>query len=76
LLPNTTIELATLVTKRLQDNLVDDYMLHADQLIPITFSAGVVVRARNEHQNSVIGRADRALYLAKNAGKNQIVTAG
>ena len=76
LLPNTTIELATLVTKRLQDNLADDYMLHADQLIPITFSASVVVRTRNEHQNSVIGRADRALYLAKNAGKNQIVTAG
>ncbi len=76
LLPNTTIELATLVTKRLQDNLLENCFLHADQFIPITFSAGVVARTRYEHQNSVIGRADRALYLAKNSGKNQIVAEG
>lgn len=76
LLPNTTIELATLVTKRLQDNLVENSLLHAGQSIPITFSAGVAARIRYEHQNSVIGRADRALYLAKNGGKNKIVTAG
>ena len=75
LLPNTTMELATLVTKRLQDKLTENHLLHADQSIPITFSAGVAARARYEHQNSIIGRADRALYLAKNNGKNQIVTA-
>ena len=41
LLPNTTMELATLVIKRLQDNLTENHLLHADQSIPITFSAGV-----------------------------------
>lgn len=75
LLPNTTIELAALVTKRLQDNLVDKCLLQADQSIPITFSAGVVARTRYEHQSSVIDRADRALYMAKTGGKNQIVIA-
>lgn len=76
LLPNITMELAKLVTKRLQDNLAENHLLHADQSIPITFSAGVVERASYEHQNSVIGRARRALYPVKNTGKNQIVTAG
>jgi diguanylate cyclase len=76
LLSNTTMELAKLITKRLQDNLAENHLLDADQSIPITFSAGVAERTRYEHQNSVIGRAKRALYPTKNTGKNQIVAAG
>ena len=72
LLPNTTIELAAQITNRLQNNLVERSLLHANNSIPITFSAGIAVRARYEHQNSVIGRTDRALHLAKINGKNQI----
>lgn len=75
LLPNTTLEFATQITNRLQNNLAKRSLLHVDQSIPITFSAGIAIRARYEHQNSVIGRADRALHLAKNGGKNQISVA-
>lgn len=77
LLPNTTIELATLVTRRLQNNLVENHLKHDEHAIPITFSAGVATRTRYENQSSVIRRADRALYLAKRsgAGKSHIVAA-
>ena len=72
LLPNTTLELATQITNRLQNNLAERSLLHVDKLIPITFSAGIGVRTRYEHQNSVIRRADRALHIARVSGKNQI----
>jgi diguanylate cyclase len=76
LLPNTTLELATQITNRLQNNLAERSLLHADnKSIPITFSAGIAVRARYEHQNSVIGRADRSLHSAKISRKNQISVA-
>jgi len=75
LLPNTTLEFATQITNRLQNNLADMILLHVDKLIPITFSAGIVIRARYEHQNSIIGRADRELHIAKVCGKNQISAA-
>ena len=78
LLANTTIELATLVSKRLQNNLVENYLKNDEHSIPITFSAGVVARTRYENQSSVIKRAERALYLAQKsgAGKSHIVAAG
>jgi diguanylate cyclase len=75
LLPNTSLELATQVTIRLQNNLAERSLLHVGKSIPITFCAGIAVRARYEHQNSVIGRADRALHNAKISGKNKISVA-
>ena len=63
LLPNTTLELATQITNRLQNNLAGKSLLHVDKSIPITFSAGIAVRARYEHQNSVIGRAPIEHYI-------------
>lgn len=72
LLPNTTLELAAQITNRVQNNLAERSLLHVDKSIPITFSAGIAARARYEHQNSVIGRADRALHIVKIGGKNQI----
>lgn len=76
LLPNTTLELATQITNRLQNNLAErSLMIHTDESIPISFSAGIAIRTRYEHQNSVIGRADRALLIAKIDGKKQISVA-
>lgn len=75
LLPNTTLELATQITNRLQNNLAERSLLHVDKSIPITFSAGIAVRARYEHQNSVIGCADRALHIARIGRKKQISVA-
>ncbi|MBU3951275.1 MAG: diguanylate cyclase, partial [Proteobacteria bacterium] len=40
----------------------------------ITVSMGISMYAMNEPGNNMIKRADDALYMAKNTGRNQIVT--
>jgi diguanylate cyclase len=41
----------------------------------ITFSAGVAQYQLEESQESIIKRADEAMYRAKKSGKNQILAA-
>jgi PleD family two-component response regulator len=41
----------------------------------ITFSAGVAQRSTGESQDDLVERADRALYRAKEAGKNRVFAA-
>jgi len=36
----------------------------------------VALRAPQESQEDVIGRADKAMYQAKHTGKNRVVVAG
>jgi len=75
LLPDTGMESAVSVICRLQRNLATNCFLHAGRSLPITFSAGVTSRAPYEHQSTLISRADEALYEAKHAGKNRVVSA-
>ncbi|MEC5217591.1 diguanylate cyclase [Actimicrobium sp. GrIS 1.19] len=75
LLPDTTIEDATLTVTRLQRELTKRIFMHNNERLLITFSAGVAVRVGTEDQTSLIQRADAALYKAKRAGKNRVVSA-
>lgn len=76
LLPDVEIEEALTIIHRLQNNLTKSSLLQIDnQLSSITFSAGVALRSFGEHQNSVISRADQALYQAKRTGKNRAIPA-
>lgn len=76
LLPDVEMEDALTIIQRLQDNLAKSSSLQiGSQLMSITFSAGIAVRSFGEHQNSVISRADKALYQAKCTGKNRIIPA-
>lgn len=75
LLPDIEMDEAISVIHRLQKNLSkSDVTQKISQSFPVTFSAGVAVRSFGEHQNSVINRADKALYQAKNTGKNKVVS--
>lgn len=47
-----------------------------DGYFSATFSAGVASSAQHEHVEDLIEAADRALYNAKHAGRNQVLTAG
>jgi diguanylate cyclase len=65
LLPRATAELATGVLERLRA------VTPAGQ----TFSAGVATWDGNETSEELIGRADQALYQAKDDGRDRIVVA-
>jgi diguanylate cyclase (GGDEF)-like protein len=73
LLPDITMEAAISVICRLQKTLAKQCLLQPDdQPLSVTFSAGVAIRRFGEHQNTVIKRADEALYRAKHAGKDRV----
>jgi diguanylate cyclase len=74
LLPETELEEAVQVTKRVQRALTRRFFLAENQKLLITFSAGVAICGEEERRESVLGRADAALYEAKRAGKNRVVS--
>ncbi len=75
ILPDTDIENGESTISRLQRELTKKFFLHENDRILITFSAGVALRAPQEDQEDAIARADKAMYQAKKAGKNQVVAA-
>lgn len=75
LLPGTVEKDAISVIIRAQRELTRNIFLHNDSHILITFSAGVAERETGESVDSLIGRTDRALYVAKNSGRNRVVGA-
>lgn len=73
LLTGTDIEAAKEVMTRLQRELTKRYFLHDQERLLVTFSAGIAEWRVGESQESVIERADRAMYQAKQTGKNKVV---
>lgn len=76
ILPDTDLETAAAVTVRLQRELTKRFFLHENERLLVTFSAGVAERVPDETEESLIQRADKAMYQAKVQGKNQVVRAG
>ncbi len=85
LLPNTGVEDAVMVVTRLQraltrkiflgeKNLGEKNLTESDKIL-ITFSAGVARYEHGEAQESIMDRADKALYEAKHTGKNKVCIA-
>ncbi len=72
LLSATKISGATLLAERIRNN-IEHLEVFPDLDLRITASMGVVSRSRDEDAESLIGRADSALYIAKNNGRNQVV---
>ena len=75
ILPDTGIEEAMETLERLQRELTKKFFMHNNERKLITFSAGVALRKENEDKEDLIGRADKAMYHAKQSGKNRVVAA-
>ena len=75
ILPDTGIQETMETIERLQRELTKKYFLHNNDRKLITFSAGVALRTENEDKNDLIGRADKAMYQAKQTGKNRVIAA-
>lgn len=74
-LPDTGLDAAVEALQRLQRDLTKKFFLHNNERILVTFSAGVALRGEGEVADDVVGRADEAMYKAKRAGKNRVMTA-
>ena len=74
-MPETSLEEAARAMTRVQRELTTHFFTANDQRLFITFSAGVAIRNPHESQDSVVKRADKAMYEAKKSGKNRVVTA-
>lgn len=75
ILPDTSLEAAVEIIQRLQRDLTKKFFLHNNEKVLVTFSAGVALRGENEDHEDLLGRADKAMYQAKQAGKNRVVAA-
>lgn len=75
LFPDTSLDDARLAVTRLQRELTRNFFLTEDKKVLITFSAGVTPWSAGESLDSVLKRADRAMYQAKQSGKNKVVAA-
>lgn len=74
-LPDTDLKDAIETLQRLQRDLTKKFFLHNNERILVTFSAGVALRGDNEDGEDLVGRADKAMYKAKQTGKNRVVAA-
>lgn len=73
LLPGTDAAVASTIGDRLRDAVADVQVVgdHGSR-IQVTVSVGVAVSEQQEVAQALMGRADAALYRAKQAGRNRI----
>lgn len=75
MLPETSIQNAQLLAERIRKATADIKIPLDGQTIKFTVSIGVVeLSTEDQSLDSVLRRADRAMYQAKQNGRNQVVT--
>ncbi len=73
LVPGANITAARLLAEALRTRLAaSDF--DGEIPFPVSLSAGVATRRRDESLHTLIARADEALYAAKNSGRNRVVS--
>ncbi len=74
-MPETPIGAAATVAERLRNSVAGEpFLIHTvGERRPITISAGVAVARMGDTVDSLLRRADDALYQAKNSGRNRVV---
>ena len=77
ILPNTDAASALAAAERVRVAFADTPMRFENESVTVTISAGVALLAPGDQQFShLLRRADRAMYAAKNAGRNQVMLDG
>lgn len=75
LLPDTDLSTSVHIARRFVDTLAATPILIGEETIRVTATVGVVERQAGEDQlESLVQRADKALYEGKHGGRNQVRT--
>ena len=73
ILPDTEIREASVFAERLRKSLADEPLPQEGAMIEVTVSIGVAsLSCASKSPDSVLSEADRALYVAKESGRNQV----
>jgi len=75
-LPGASRDAATALADRVRLRVEREGVVRDDTSVAMTVSAGVAVGDAREGFEGILTRADRALYAAKNAGRNRVVADG
>jgi len=72
LLVNTTLDTAGMVAERIREAIERDPMPTTSQPINVTISMGIAAAGEADTVETLVERADNALYNAKRGGRNQV----
>jgi len=75
LLPETDSQLAAHLVERILDNVVTTAVVHGDQQISVSFSAGIAEYRANDTLDTLIANADAALFNSKGLGRARVTLA-
>ncbi|MDO8291355.1 MAG: GGDEF domain-containing protein [Gallionella sp.] len=76
LLPDTGLENARVAAERLRAAIADREIRYNEISFRITISIGIAQTQHEEKLETLIGEADRALYRAKDLGRNRVEVSG
>ncbi|MEE2731066.1 MAG: diguanylate cyclase [Pseudomonadota bacterium] len=75
--PESTVQQASLMAERIRDRILQESFAYEGQNIHVTVSIGISeVDVNEEHIESAMNRADKALYKSKGTGRNLVSIAG
>ena len=74
ILDDTDVNQASKVAERIRETVEQHTYLHNGKIIPVTISIGAATHKHKETLQDFQERADKALYTAKNAGRNMTVS--
>jgi diguanylate cyclase (GGDEF)-like protein len=72
ILNNANIANARLIAERIRMSIAELVIETENGMLQATISSGLAVLHKNDNENSLIHRADKALYRAKHTGRNKV----
>ena len=75
IIPNSDDQIARQVAERIRKGVEAMSVTCDDEEVKVTISVGVSQLAPGEPSKTFLGRADKAMYQAKELGRNQVVMA-
>jgi two-component system, cell cycle response regulator len=75
IMTNANLELAEVIAERIRKGVMETPLHLKDININVTISLGVAMLKNGERKEALLDRADAAMYEAKKAGRNRVMTA-